>query len=178
MRWLAITLLLSGSLLLAPGSAHAQAGYDPRYYEPPGLQAPPWSAEDDAWLARNRGFALAGKILTVVGVAGLIVGGAAGQDVGVWGAGVTVQTLGQFMWSIAELRGAKQLRRRGIGVTKAPGITAVIGAVLFSPLTWIAGPIQSARIREVEEALPSYASSTVRRRERLSSHGLGLRLAF
>jgi hypothetical protein len=178
MRRLALLLLVSGSLLLPRGSAHAQTGYDSRYYEPPGLQAPPWSAADDAWLARNRGFALAGKILTVIGVAGIVVGSAAGQEVGVWSAGLTVQTLGQYMWSIAELRGAKQLRSRGIGVTKAPGIAAVVGAVLFSPLTWIAGPIQSARIREIEEALPGYGSSAARRRERFSSHGLGLRLAF
>jgi len=179
MRWLAILLVSLCTLGFAHGTASAQAGYDTRYLEAPALRPAPWSSVDEHWLERNRSFALAGKILTVVGVVGIIVGASADNQIGLWGASSGVQMIGQLMWSIAELRGAKQLRRRGVDVSKAPGIAAVVGAVLFSPVTWIAGPIQSARIREARESLPSYERAALSLpSERLSSFGFGLRLAL
>lgn len=170
---LALLLSVSPELLGSAGSASAQYAYDPQYGAAPG-GPPPWTAEDEAWLQRNRAFALAGKILTVVGVVGGIVGASTGEW-GAWGAGWGVQGLGQLMWAGSELRGAKELRRRGIEVEKAAGIAAVVGASIGVPvITWIAGPIQSARIRRVHDDILDYAQP----RARVSTYGLGLNVQF
>jgi hypothetical protein len=170
---LAVFLSVSLYAVASPNAAAAQYAYDPQYGAAPG-GPPPWTAEDEAWLRRNRAFALAGKILTVVGVVGGIVGASTGEW-GAWGAGWGVQGLGQLMWAGSELRGAKELRRRGIEVEKAAGIAAVVGASIGVPIiTWIAGPIQSARIRRVHDDILDYAQP----RARLSTFGFGLNVQF
>jgi hypothetical protein len=75
-----------------------------------------------------------------------------------------LQFAGQLTWTGSDLRGALELGRRGVRVTRLPGIVAVCGAVLLSPIAWIAGPIQSARIRQAHhDALRAPLSPTVGR---------------
>jgi hypothetical protein len=170
---LAVLLSVSLGAVASPAVASAQYAYDPQYGAAPG-GPPPWTAEDEAWLRRNRAFALAGKILTVVGVVGWFAG-LAGEQWGLVGSAGSLHYLGALMWAGSELRGAKELRRRGIEVTKAPAIAAVVGAALnLQPTTWIAGPIQSARIRRVHDDILDYAQP----RARVSTFGFGLNVQF
>jgi hypothetical protein len=130
--------------------------YVPAFGAPP---PPSWSEWDERWYQRNRAWSMAGKILTVVGV-GLIIGLAPVRD-GEYavGPGVLALMAGQLTWTGADLRGAVGMNRRGFDVPIAPGIVALVGTITFTPITWIAGPVQSARIRQAHEGI-GYARST------------------
>lgn len=43
------------------------------------------------------------------------------------------------------------MRKKGVDVSKGAGIAGVVGAVVFSPILWIAGPVQSAQLRQAHE---------------------------
>jgi len=134
---------------------------------------PSWSSSDERWYRRNRGFAIAGKVLTVAGIA-LLFGAVGAQRDDLMIGAIFTQYTGQLIWAASELRGAKELRMRGFRVSKTPAIVALCGALLLSPLTWIAGPIQSAQIRQ------AHANLSFARSERVSvaSYGLGFRGSF
>lgn len=134
---------------------------------------PSWSAADERWYRRNRGFASAGKVLTVLGIA-LALSQVRSQHDGLLIGGLGTQYVGQLVWAAAELRGANELRWRGFRVGKAPAIVALCGALLLSPLTWIAGPIQSAQIRQTHASISPLRGATVS----FSSYGLGFRGRF
>jgi hypothetical protein len=132
-----------------------------------------WNASDESWYETNRAIALAGKIMTVVGV-GLIIGGAAAESDALLYSGVGVQSVGQIGWSIADLRCANRMSRRGVEVRNASGIAAVIGAFIFSPITWISGPVQSMRIRDAHNSLMLTSAQP----PRMQALGSTLRLNF
>lgn len=159
----ALCIAVSWASWLAPSAAHAQ---EPR------AAYGAWSTSDEAWYERNRRFALAGKILTIAGVAALVAG-VSSTEAAVWGPGGFLQAAGQFTWAGSDLRAANELRRRGHPVRKAAGVFAVIGAVVFSPMTWIAGPIQSAHIRNAHDRIAGPSDVPLAR-----SFGLKMRLRF
>lgn len=134
-----------------------------------------WTASDEAWYRRNRHFALAGKLLTVAGIVTSLGIGVPTDSFGTVLTGLAVQYAGQLIWSGSELRGAHGLRARGVKVTRAPAIVSLCGALLLSPLTWIAGPVQSARIRAAHERSTGLARLPKAPAPR---YGLGLRLRF
>lgn len=111
---------------------------------------PAWSHADERWFRTNRRIATTGKVLTVVGRIAVIATLAAGaepfSDPEYWGA-LSVASTGELMWSIADLRALNRLVDRGAPARRGAGITSLVGAVTLAPLTWIAGPIASARIR-------------------------------
>jgi hypothetical protein len=179
-RSLALAILLftlCGPLLA--DAAHAQVGppaYAPYPEQQYGLVTTrTWTADDEAWFRQNRAFAMAGKIMTVSGILMSLAVALPLESWAAFGVGMTLQYSGQFMWAGAELRGAKQMRRRGYKVSKVPGIIAVAGSVLSSPILWIAGPIQSARLRRAhDEITHTYTGGG----PTLSTFGLGARLQF
>ena len=152
--WLLVTCAASSTLqVAAQDSASAPISSDPGYFEGPFVShASGWTASDEAWYRRNRRIASAGKILTVLGLATTFAVGVPRSANNVIATGIALQFAGQLTWTGADLRGANVLSRRGKRVTRLPGIVAVCGAVLFSPIAWIAGPIQSARIRQAHHA--------------------------
>jgi hypothetical protein len=122
----------------------------------------------------NRAFATAGKILTVLGLATVFGVFVPTESLAALVTGAAVQYTGQIIWSAAELRGAKEMQRRGFRVTRVPGILSVCGAVLFSPLLWVAGPIQSARLREAHSTVYSLRPTSWS----VSAYGLTAQLKF
>lgn len=149
-----LNLSLEGDILLAIAPVYTSTDF---VMAPAVLGRPRSSGplESDTWDAfeRNRRFAMAGKILTVVGrlvtVGALIADNEAGSPY--WGL-MGVATAGELMWSGSDLRATNQLRERGYRLRKGAAIASVVGAVVFPPLTWIAGSIQSSRLREAREA--------------------------
>jgi hypothetical protein len=161
------------ALLTIPASVAAQRrpliSSDPGYFAPPGEpDAIGWTAGDEHWYLRNRRIAIAGKVLTVLGLAATFAIGVPREDNVLVVAGVATQLSGQLAWSIADLRAANYLRGGGHRVGRGAGIAAVCGAVLLSPVVWIAGPIQSAQLRR------AHATSL----PRSTAYGLGAQLMF
>ncbi len=148
-------LVAALALGLGPARVHAQPrlavpiSSEPQYFAPPFLPgAPAWTAADEAWYRRNRGFAAVGKVLTLAGLVTSLAGFVPTGSVVILASGIGAQYTGQIIWGAADLKGAKQMQRRGFRITRVPGILALCGAFVFSPLLWVAGPIQSARLRE------------------------------
>ena len=150
-----MALCLATSLVLLASSVAAQQharstliSSDLGYFAPPDEpSAILWSARDEGWYRRNRRIAAAGKVLTVLGLLTTFALGVPRRDNAVIVGGIAARMTGELTWSIADLRAANELRRRGLAVRKPPGIVAVCGALLLSPVVWIAGPIQSAHLR-------------------------------
>lgn len=168
--------------LLSVDHAHAQPSprgtTDANFYAPPfAAEQTRWHGSDEAWYRQNRRFALAGKVLTVVGLATTLAVGVPTDLLAPVLAGLSVQYAGQLMWAGSELRGANGLRRRGVEVPRVGAIVALCGALLLSPVTWIAGPIQSARTRtahaQASGAGGSHASSPA-----FTGVGMGVRARF
>lgn len=155
----------SARYVAAQSSATSPISTDPGYFAGPYVaEASGWTARDEAWYRRNRRIAAAGKILTVVGLVTTFAVGVPRDANGVILTGVILQFTGQLTWTGTDLRGVQELRRRGRRVTRVPGIVAMCGAVLLSPIAWIAGPIQSARIRHAhDDAMRAPLSPTVGR---------------
>lgn len=165
---LALPLLCIVSLLAVAEPAQAQA-YTPRSN---GFDVGRgWTSADEAWFERNRRFATAGKVLTVVGrvTTMLVLSTGDRQDSPYWGM-MGVAGLGELMWSGSDLRATNVLRRHGYSLRRGAGIAAVVGAVVFAPMTWIAGPIQSSRIRNLHDDLAP-GDYGVRLRDRHPSGG-------
>lgn len=118
-----------------------------------GPVAPSWSRADESWYRQNRAIATAGKVLTVLGISLSIASAFTREQAPLLLSGVGTQSLGQLIWGAAEVRGANELARRGSRVSNVAGIVALCGALLLSPLTWVAGPIQSAQIRRAHDQL-------------------------
>ena len=139
--------------LVFASCTNAFAQVDP--FEPPyafGLSPATvsWSDHDARFLRRNRRVAAAGKVLTVVGrisALSLSIAGTTFRDPAYW-AFVGASVAGELTWSSADLRATKRLEGSGLHLRRGAAVAAVVGAVLLAPLTWIAGPIASARIRE------------------------------
>jgi hypothetical protein len=140
-----------------------------------GQVTPSWSRSDEAWYRQNRRIAAMGKVMTVLGLALTLSSLIPEEQLPLFASGIATQYLGQLIWSAAELRGAKQMQRRGFHVGKAPAIVALCGAFLLSPLTWIAGPIQSSQIRRAHGDMMFARSATG---PSFSSYGLGFRGTF
>ena len=145
---LAMLLVMLASCATAHRARSPLISSDPGYFAAPDQPAAVvWSARDEGWYRRNRRIAAAAKVLTVLGLATAFAVGVPRRDQGLIVGGVAAQLTGQLSWSIADLRAANALRWRGHSVGNAPGVLAVCGALLLSPLVWIAGPIQSALLR-------------------------------
>jgi hypothetical protein len=183
--WFAITMLVV-SVIAGPSlaqsadttqsdAASSPIGGDSQYTlalgGPP--MGPRWSGADEVWLRRNRRIAIVGKVLTVLGVS-LVASQLQRGNASIVISGLGAQYLGQLTWSAAELRAAKHMRRRGFRISKAPAIAAMCGALLLSPVTWIAGPIQSAQVRRAHRELELGS----RQGAAFSSYGLGFRGVF
>jgi hypothetical protein len=134
---------------------------------------PSWAGSDERWYQRNRRFAIAGKVLTVLGI-GLLLGAVTTEHDGLVIGAIVTQYGGQLIWAASELRGANELRRRGFRVSRTSAMVALCGALLLSPLTWIAGPIQSAQIRQAHASLSFARSESVS----FASYGVGFRGSF
>lgn len=175
--WLCTSPCLADVALYAEApSTSAPIGGDSRYTLVLGTPlGPSWSHSDEAWYRRNRAFATAGKVLTVVGLALIFASTQTPQQAPLLVSGAVVQSLGQLVWSGAEVRGANELQRRGFRVGNTAGIVALCGALLLAPLTWIAGPIQSAQIRRAHAELTLSRGS---KGPTFASYGLGFRGRF
>jgi hypothetical protein len=141
---------------------------------PGGGLTPSFSRADETWYRRNRRIALAGKVLTVLGVSITLASAFTDEQLPLLFGGVATQYLGQVIWSAAELRGANEMARRGFGVSNVAGIVAVFGAFLLSPVAWVAGSIQSAQLRRAHDdtRFGSRGGPT------FASYGLGYRATF
>ncbi|MET0340065.1 MAG: hypothetical protein ABW252_03650 [Polyangiales bacterium] len=169
----AAVLAVALALVPAPLAAQRRAliSSDPGYFAPPSEPAVVgWTASDEAWYRRNRRVSAAGKVMTVLGLATATTLALARRDAVVpVVAGLVVQQVGQLAWSIADLRAATRMRRDGHPVGRAAGIVGVCGAVLLSPVLWIAGPVQSAQIRRAHAATRTTPSAV---------YGLAASVAF
>jgi hypothetical protein len=146
--------LLVACVLGGATTVHAQAAAPaPRAFE----TRTTWSSADEAWFERNRRFATAGKVLSVVGrVAQLLVLSTGDRMDSPYWSVMGVAGVGELMWSGSELRATNELRRRGYELRRGAAVAAVVGAVVFAPMTWIAGPIQSSRIRDLHDEIVPY----------------------
>lgn len=176
-----LSLSLGACLMLCVDSASAQAGSG--FAPPPNALTTSlsarWSAADESWLHTNRRIAIAGKVLTVVGrvtaIASVIAGAQLLEDPEYWAA-LGVAGTGELMWSIADLRAINRLDAAGLRVRRGAAITSVIGSLTLAPLTWIAGPIASARIRAAHaDLLPT---SSMNPPPALSVRGASLTIRF
>ncbi len=138
-----------------------------------------WSAEDESWFRTNRRIATAGKVITVAGriavLAVVIAGVGTFEDPEYW-ATASVAFTGELMWSIADLRATNRIASRGIHIRSGAAIASLVGALVFAPITWIAGPMASARLRHAHDDLarmPGQAST-----RSLDVKGAGLTLKF
>ncbi len=168
-----LVLGLSASSASAQPRASAPIVSDPEYFLPPLSGAGAWTSSDEAWYRRNRAFATIGKVLTVLGIATSAIWIPTDSTAALV-TGLAAQYTGQIIWSAAELRGAKGMQRRGVHVTRVPGILSVCGAFLLSPLLWVAGPVQSKRSREAHDNIFSTQTSL----SHVSSYGLAAQLTF
>jgi hypothetical protein len=145
-----VALLWFSAAVLGPLAASAQAASDPSALVPYSSEfaTTSWPASDEARYDRNRLFATLGKVLTVVGRISAVSLAAAGYAPQ-WLAGAAVATTGELMWSISELVETNRFQARHFRVRRAAPITAVVGAFTLAPITWIAGPVASARLRDL-----------------------------
>lgn len=134
-----------------------------------------WRDEDEAWYRRNRAFSRGGKVLTVVGVASVLSYAVLARD-RLLIAGMGMQITGQLTWAGADLRGANELRRRGVRVPKVAGLVGLAGALLLSPLLWVAGPVQSMQLRDAHARLAGLSST--RAASQIAGFGLALRATY
>jgi hypothetical protein len=185
MRRAALVTLLAAWLLSMSCAAQTAAQRNADALQPPiggdsqytlalgGPMGPSWSSSNEVWYKRNRRIAIVGKVLTVLGLT-LVVSQVRSRHQGLVLGGLGTQYLGQLIWSAAELRGANELRRRGFRLSNTAAIVALCGALLVSPLTWIAGPIESAQIRQAHANMTLGQSSAAS----FTSYGLGFRGNF
>lgn len=176
-----LTLSLVAGLTWATSTVAAQATSVP-YHPSNALLAPAtprWSQADARWIRTNRRIAAAGKALTVAGriavIATVIAGAQPFEDPEYWAA-LGVAGTGELMWSIADLRATNRLNDRGARLRRGAAITSMIGAVTLAPLTWIAGPIASARIRATHADL--VPTSSMNQSPALSVRGASLTVHF
>jgi len=160
---------------LAPSPAAPVGGDSPYALALGGPMVPSWSHSDEAWYRQNRAIATAGKVLTVLGISLSLASAFTQEQAPLLLSGLGTQSLGQLIWGAAEVRAANELARRGSRVSNAAGIVALCGALILSPLTWIAGPIQSAQIRRAHGEVTSGRST---KGPTFSSYGLGFRGTF
>jgi hypothetical protein len=116
-----------------------------------------WSADDEAWFQRNRGFRNAGKIITAFGgllcLAGLARMGGDGDTAFQLGmTGVAFYGIGSLLWTASTMYGTNELNRRGVRVGKTGAIMSVVG-IFGPPILWIAGPMQSASLRRAHDGV-------------------------
>jgi hypothetical protein len=153
LRLLVPALLLTGVLSVASSVRAEPVGYPAHGF----VLRHDWSSADEAWFERNRRFAIAGKVLSVVGRLAQFAVLSTGDrvDSPYWSM-MGVAGVGELMWSGSDLRATNVLRRHGYELRRGAAIASLVGAVVFAPMTWIAGPIQSSRIRDVHDELVPY----------------------
>ncbi len=129
----------------------------------------PASAISPSDYRRNRGIAIAGKVLTVVAAALFIPYAVAldnaeeASDVaGLAAAWYLIGAAGRLTWAGADLRMTNMMRDRGANIGRGPAIASMVfaGASLIpylnlvgTPGTWIAGSIASGNIRAARDDL-------------------------
>jgi hypothetical protein len=183
-----LAVLLAGPALAAaqaPGPVYESPASGMASFAPPFGPAAhySWSPEDADWLSTNRHIALAGKLLTVVGrlsLFGAVIAGADFRDPTYWACLATANT-GELMWSIADLRAVNRLRERNGRTRRGAAIASLVGAFTLAPITWIAGPVASAQIREERGQLEGTAANGPGTRSavaRFDAYGAGLKLRF
>lgn len=134
-----------------------------------------WREQDELWYRHNRRMARTGGAVALLGVLTTVSCVLPPNDsakLGVFVLGFVTFGVGEAMVAAANLRGAKEMRRRGISLSKVTGILSVVG-VFAPPLLWVSAPIQSARLREAhEQVAPARLGASVR------PSGLTLRFSF
>jgi tetratricopeptide (TPR) repeat protein len=136
-----------------------------------------WSADDEAWFRRNRGFRNAGKLVTAFGgllclTAFVQMSGPSNSAFGLGTAGAAIYGVGSLLWAASAMYGTNEMNRRGVRVSKVGAIMSVVG-IFGPPMLWIAGPMQNANIRRAHDSVAS-----TRRAALDYAPGLGFRATF
>jgi hypothetical protein len=125
-----------------------------------------WTTEDEDWYRFNRGFRVAGRVMTAVGGLLLIIGLATGLStdneagqafyndgpINTLFAGTGIYALGSVVWAASTLRGTNEMRRRGVRISKVSAVMSVVG-VFCPPILWVAGPMAGANMRRTHDDL-------------------------
>jgi hypothetical protein len=78
-----------------------------------------------------------------------------------------------MMWSIADLRATNRFNDRGVPVRRGAAIASLVGSFTLAPITWIGGPIASARLRNAH-----HETGTAARTEGMRVIGATLSMRF
>lgn len=129
---------------------------------------------------RNRGFAIAGKVLTAIAPVLFMSAIAAAWDydtatdspeaVALAVGALFVGTAGRVTWAGCDMKLTKHFNENGVRVRRGAAITSTVAASLSwipyvnfvaTPATWIAGSIASARIRDAHDQTSPMAASVM-----------------
>lgn len=170
LAWL-LAICLSG--LIASERAQAQAPARESHVSA-AARAMGWNAEREAWYRRNRAITITGKVAAVAGVV-MVFTGAFADNVGVLASGAVVEYGGLAAWAGCDLKATRRFRSWGYRLRKPAAIVSVIGVFVGTPATLVAGPLQSARIRQLHgDIVGAVAPPT----EVVRMTGAGVRLSF